>query len=470
MTDGLWKLGLHLGKEKRTVRYLRIVCFALLAASVIAAKPELSSAQNLTSDARLIGLGGAGSTDNISSKLMEDQESYRAIPLPFGIFQVINNRRFFDPSDSAFNPARAIEYAADPMHITFNRNSDTQGQYFINSLVNGDISRDLNAYRGFNPAPEVRAIGLIAPSWGKTIPVAHSSSGGMKHGVFVGVGPYLTLGTDLNFDQNLINIFSSSTNVYMPNQSFLLGDNTTGQAALSITGGYRGKFATNGTSSRDGVYVGADYHYLHGFHYDTADLHLQFDTDSQGMVTLAPTTTPVLVDRTFSRSGQGFAIDVATTVVHGPWEFGGGVDGIGNRIDWTDLSSRQYQLQSLTNGGDFVTTSVPAPTGSRRVTLPVRYSGHGGYHTGHWSMLAEAGRGLDERFNFGGGAEYKLGPFVMRGGSRYTRQLWHLTSGAGLNITHKVGIDLAAFQTSTNIEQDRRLSLALSLRLLRGNQ
>ena len=459
------------------MRYLRLVCLALVVAIVITAWPHASSAQNLGSDARIIGLGGSGSSDNMASKLMEDQEPYRAIPIPLGIFQVLNNRRFFDPKDPDFNPARAIEYAADPMHITFDRNSDSQGHLFVNSLVNGNISRDLNTYRGFTPASEIRAIGLISPSWGKTLPVARSSTGGIKHGVFVGAGPYLSLGTNLNFDQNLISIFSSATNVYMPNTRFLIGDDTTGQAALSITGGYRGKYPLFGAlqrassgQDREGVYFAANYHYLHGIHYDTADLQLQFDTDSQGLVTLAPTTTPIVVDRTFSRSGHGFALDLATTIAVGHWDFGVGADGIGNRINWSDLSSRRYQLQSLYTGGNFVTTPLAAPMGNRRVTLPVRVSGHGRYRTDRWSALVEAGRGIDERLQLGGGAEYTLGPLVLRGGSRYTRKLWHGATGVGFNLTRKIGIDAAAFQTSTNLEQDRRMSFALSLRLMRGDQ
>jgi hypothetical protein len=404
---------------------------------------------------------------------MEDQQPYRAIPIPLGIFQLINNRRFFDPNDPEFDPARAIEYAADPMHITLNRNSDNEGHYFVNSLVNGSFSRDLNNYRGFTPAQEIRAIGLISPTWGKTIPVVRNSGGGSTHGVYVGAGPYISLGTNLNFDPKLISILSSSTDVYMPNTTFLIGDDTTGQAALSITGGYRGKFALPGASQRSGrqgIYVAANYHYLHGIHYDTADLALQFDTDSQGMVTLTPTTTPLIVDRTLSSSGRGFAIDLATAVAIGHWDFGMGVDGIGNRINWSGLSSRQYQLQSLYNGGNFVTTPLPALAGARRVTLPVRYNGHAGYRSDHWSAVAEAGRGIDERFNFGGGAEYTLGPLVLRGGSRYNRKLWHGATGIGFNITRGLGIDAAAFQTSTNMEQNRRVSFALSLRLTRSDQ
>ena len=456
------------------MRHLRIVWLLLIITLVITAAPRTGSAQNLVSDARRIGLGGAGGSDNIASQLMEGQQSYRAIPIPFGIFQLIHNRRFFDPNDSEFNPARAVEYAADPLHVTLDRNSDSQGHYFINSLVNGEINRDLNAYRGFTPSPEIRAIGLISPTWGTTIPVVRSNSGGYRHGIFVGAGPYVSLGTNLNFDPNLISIFSSSTDVYMPNTTFLIGDNTTGQAALSITGGYRGRFALPGASqggnNRQGIYVAASYHYLHGVHYDNADLDLQFDTDSSGLVTLTPSTTPVVVDRTTSKAGRGFAIDLATTIAVGHWDFGVGVDGIGNRIDWRDRTSRRYELQSLTSGGDFTTTPLPAPTGDLRVTLPVRYSGHTAYHSGHWSAVAEAGRGLDERFNLGGGAEYKLGPLVVRGGSRYSRKLWHGSTGIGFNITRGLGIDAAAFQTSTNLEQTRRISFALSLRLTRTEE
>jgi hypothetical protein len=450
-----------------------------MAAFVLAAWPQSVSAQNLGSDARLIGLGGAGATDNIASKIMEDQQPYRVIPIPVGIFQLINNRKFFNPNDPEFNPARAIEYAADPMHMTLGRNSDSFGNRFVNDLVTGNFTstRDLNTYRGFTPASEITANGLIAPSWGTTLPVVRNEATGSTHGVFVGAGPYMSLGTGLNFDQNLISILSSTTDVYMPNSTFLIGNTTMGQAAVAITGGYRGKFPLLGAlqsfsgGSRDGIHVAANYHYLHGIHYDTADLQLQLETDNAGLLTLTPASTPIVVNRTMSGSGRGFAIDMATVVVMGPWNFGGGIDGIANRIDWNDLSSRQYRLEAaeLYNGGGFVTTQLPAPTGSRRVSLPQRYAGHGGYKTERWAAVAEMTRGLDKKVGVGGGAEYTFGPFVLRGGTRYSRKLWHGATGVGLNITKGFGIDAAAFQTSTNLEQDRKMSFAFSLRLTRND-
>ena len=160
-------------------------------------------------------------------------------------------------------------------------------------------------------------------------------------------------------------------------------------------------------------------------------------------------------------------MDVAGALVATNWTVGVGIDGIGNRINWKELDSRQYFLQSVFNGGDFVSGPATPPSPTRRVTLPVRYSANGSYHTERWSAAAEWGRGLDERNAFGGGAEYWLGPIAFRGGARYTRELWHGSSGIGFNFTKKFGVDIAAFQTSTNVEEDRRISFAVSLRINR---
>src|SRR5712671_52398 len=314
-------------------------------------------AQNLVSDARIVGLGGAGdSNNNIASKLVGDQQTYRAIPIPLGLIQLFKNRQYFDPSDKQFDPLRAIEYGADPIHLTLNRNSDVAGGLFASSIVKGQLNRDLNTYRGFTPSPEIKATGLVSPSFGKTFTVSGDKDHGVSHGIYVGAGPYLTLGTDVTFDPNLIAILSSPTNVYKPNTTFLMGDTTTGQAAYAITGGYRGrlalpgglsKFGSTTKNKREGIHVAFNYHYIHGIHYDTADMALRFDTDAQGYVTLAPTTTPLVVTRTYAKSGNGLAMDVGTAIVTRHWDIGGGVDGIANRITWKSLAGRQYMLPSV---------------------------------------------------------------------------------------------------------------------------
>ena len=218
----------------------RVIALVILT-FILAGLPDVGFGQSFNLDARRIALGGSGSNDNIASKLVQEHQPYRVIPIPFGVFQVIKNRKFFNPDDPEFDPARAIEFAGNPLHFTLDRNQNSAGHRFVNNLVNAEFNRDLNAYRGFKPSPEIKAGGLFTPSWGKTFRVKGDPSVGASHGVYVGAGPYISLGTTLNIDQNLISILSSSTDVYMPNTNFLSTDTTEGQAAIAITGGYRGK-------------------------------------------------------------------------------------------------------------------------------------------------------------------------------------------------------------------------------------
>ena len=454
------------------MRLSRVIGLIIVLTLVSSALPQVSFAQGFNLDARRIGLGGAGNTNNIASKVIAEHQPYRVIPIPLGIFQLLDNRRFFDPDDPEFDPARAIEYAGNPMHFTLDRNSSSAGHRFVNDLVNAGFSRDLNSYRGFAPSPEIKAGGLFSPSWGKTIRVSGDASSGKSHGIFVGAGPYVSLGTALNVDPNLISMWASPVDVYRPNTQFLTQDLSTGQAAFAITGGYRGRFALSGISSTSssretGLHVAANYNYLRGFHYESADVQFRFDTDGAGLVTLLPSTNPVVVNRATSKTGNGFSLDLAAAVVTEKWDVGFGVDGIGNRINWKDLSSRTYVLQNLFSGGEFVTTPGPSIPSERRVELPVRFSGSGSYYTDRWSAAAQMGRDLQKRLDFNTGVEYWLGPVAVRGGTRYANKRWHGATGVGFNFTSKFGIDVAAFQNSANIEEDRRPSFAVSLRLNR---
>jgi hypothetical protein len=444
-------------------------------AAVIVTATLLNSvalAQNLIPDARKIAMGAVGSQGDLGAKLAEEQEPYRAIPIPLGLFQVFRNLNVFDPGDDQFDPIRAIENLSSPMHITFSREPSTAGSNLVRDLVNGRISRDLNSYRGFVPSSEINSQGLWAPGWGKTLRVSGERDAGSSHGIYVGAGPYVSLGTNLRFDQNLIDILGSSSNVYRPNMTFSIGDVTTGQGAIAFTGGYRGKLAAfdltrTGSTSRDGVYLATDYHYLRGLHYDTVDLDIRFDTDASGQVTLFPTTTPIAIDRTNSKTGSGFALDLGTAVIVRGWNVSVGVNGIANRIVWDSLRSEQLALQSLFQGGNFVRRPVPSPTETRKVTLPVRYAGSGGYQADRWAAQTELSHGL-QGLSVRSGVEYWVGPLALRGGTRYQMDRWHASTGIGFNVLPSFGIDIAAYQTTANIERKQKMALALSLRLNRS--
>jgi hypothetical protein len=421
--------------------------------------------QNFGADARRIGFGGAGASSTVASDMIGKQQEYTSIPIPIGLIQVFKNREIFDPSDPNFDPVRAVEYAADPMHLTINRDSNPAQMLFIKNLLDAglNINRDLNSYRGFKPAQHIHAEGLISPSWGKTFRVG--SADGVSNGIYVGAGPYLSIGTDLDFDQKLVDVFSSSTNLYHPNNTYVIGDVTNGQAALKLTGGYRGRFIVKGLDGKkEGVYVAVNYNYLHGLHYEDGDLALKLDTDSSGLLIMTPSSVPLAVNRTTSSKGHGFSIDMATGVVKGPWSVAVSLDGLGNRIDWSDATAHRYTLQNLFNGGDFLTSSLALPSTSIRATLPVRFRTNTEYTRGRWTAATELGKGF-HGFDFNGGAEYRFGPLAFRGGTRYDRHLWHGSTGLGFNILPKIGIDFAAFQSTTNLENDHRLSYAVSLRI-----
>ncbi len=442
-----------------------LVCCSILM-SVVFVLPI--SAQNYTSDARLVAMGGVGGHANDASRLAGNERSYRSIGLPIGLFQVLKNLDVYRPDKKDdFNPLRAATLLASPLHYTFDLKEGTPGEVLVQDIVRGRFSRDLNTYHGFAPRQSYDAQGLVSPTFGYTARLKGTKDG-PYHGIYAGVGPYISLGTNVQFDQQLIDILKSSTATYRPNQSFSITDGSNGQVAGALTIGYRSHLALPGgsafASARDGIYIATNYNYLRGFRRDTAGIRVRFDTDAQGLITLNPTTTPVVVDHVWSSRGNGFAVDVATAVVVNHWEVNFAADGIGNRIDWEDNRLERLTLGNLFQGLSFVKTPLPSTAGKIRVELPVRYSGGGGYHTDRWSARSEVAHGLQD-WEYRGGAEYRLVILEFRGGTHYKNKDWQPSGGVGLNITSHFGIDAAVYGSSTNVERKRKPALALSLRL-----
>jgi hypothetical protein len=431
-----------------------------------------SMAQSFSGDARKIGMGGIGYSENVTARMIEDERSYRSILLPFGLIQLIQDRDRFTPDNDSFDPILVMEYAANPLHMVFGRDPGGPRSRFVEDIVDGRLDLDLNSYRGFEPVNQLKAEGLANPSWGKTFRF-NRRRGGSFQGFYIGAGPYISTRNDLEIDKTLTDIWSSPTDVYLPDERIRIGNATTGQLALAVTGGYRGRFALpgrygGGRGGRNGIYVGANYHYLHGFRYENAELAIQFDTDAEGMVTLTPETVPVALDYYNSRSGRGFALDFGIGAVVDRWEFGFGANGVGNRIDWEDLTLKQFRIDAWSEeGSDFESTPLSPESPRVRVELPVAYSGNVGYHLKNWSIAAEISRGF-QGTGFHGGVEYRLGAVELRGGGRYGLDRWHPAGGVGFNFGSRFSVDVAAFGTTTNIERTLRPGLAVSLRFNRG--
>jgi hypothetical protein len=441
------------------IKNLVLVCFLLSLAS-----PAL--AQNYSADARRIALGGVGSSENIASQMVQSGRRYRSVVIPLGTLQLLGDLDALKPDEDEFDLLKAMEYAASPMHYTFGRSDEQSGgSRLMNDIVNARLNRDLNVYRVFEIEPQLVAEGLANPSWGKTFRVRGDEN--QFQGVYVGAGPYLAVGTSAAIDPRLVELLGASTDTYFPNAALTITDVTTDQIALAITGGYRARMPLPGQASvgdgRNGTYLAANYHYLHGFHMDQFSFTTRFDTNSVGLLTVQPTTAPILIDRVSSPSGRGFALDAGVAFVVDEWSFGFGANGIANRMTWDELEREQFTLQSLIAGGDFVEVELPGPPGDRRFELPVVYSTDVGYDTGRWAAVAEYAHGFQGN-SFHSGLEYRLDRIELRGGGRLSRDRWYPSGGVGFNVTPAFGIDVALFGKTTLLERRRQTALAISIR------
>jgi hypothetical protein len=428
-----------------------------------------SFAQNWSFDARTIAMGSVGGgNENLASQMMAESKGYKSIVIPLGLFQVLPNRDVFNPDSDDFDLVKAIEYASAPLHYQFNRdaNEASGGRKFVVDVTNAELSTDLNTYRGFTLSNQPAAEGLASPSWGKTFRVSGEEDGPF-HGIYVGAGPYLAMRTEAAIDDRIIQIFDSPSNLYFPNTGFVLGNETTGQFALSIIGGYRGRFDLGTGGDRDGFYAAANYRHLHGFRMEDIDLDVRLDTDGAGMLSVNPLLpSPFLLSRNTAESGTGFAIDFGVGVIARGFEASFGVNGIANRINWTDVERRTYFMTNLITGDDEFIETPPAFIGDMEITLPKDYRAHGGYRTDVFYGMAEWGHGFQgDSLRFG--AEYSLGAVDVRGGMMYSREKWNPTYGAGFNLTPRFGIDVAMYGTTANIARERRQAIAISLRFMR---
>jgi hypothetical protein len=448
--------------------------FALLLLALAGTRTP-AFAQNWMTDARRIGMGGVAGSENLASRMIESPDgAHSTIVIPLGLFQVLNNLDIYDPDSEDFDPIRAVENAAAPLHYTFNRNGTGTGTEFINDLLDGRLNRDINTYRDFIPTSQPVAYGLVAPNWGITIPV-YKKRDGTTHSVYAGGGLYLPTRGALEVDDQLKSILSSDNNVYVPNSQFRITGGVRTELPIAITGGYRGRFKLRESGSdRDGLYVAFNYNYLRGFWYEDVGMTLRLDTDSQGLLTFNPAApfNPIEVLRAHSTDGHGMALDFGAALVVNRIEVGFGINGLANRIKWTDIEASRYSLSNiLTGNGDFAENTTSAPDAT--IKQPIEYVGSAGYHAERWQLAGEIGvRSSDYALDEGRlgktwvhtGFEYRFGLLEPRAGAYYSRKRLTPAAGLGLNFG-KFGIDVAAYSNDANVEHVRHPSIALSLRI-----
>jgi hypothetical protein len=425
-----------------------------------AAMGRRADAQNWSFDARLIALGNVAGSGNLAYDMIPPQRPYTVIPLPFGLVQVLKDFDIYNPDSPKFDPIRAVEYVASPIHYIIGRDDDTQAQrLFVSDLRNATLSRDLSRYQGFVPAGDILAEGLAKPLWGGTIKFRRTRTGSYQ-GLYIGAGPYLSLTNHSTFDQQLRNVLSTGVNV--ANAIMPIANTDTGQAAVAGVVGYRGRFSAPGApSSRDGFYVAANFNYLRGFAYENDALIVGLATDPAGLV--SPASSISLAHQDASK-GNGYAIDLGVGAVAGRTEIGVAANGIANHIDWTGVTQTTYRLANVLSGNSTFLQGVTIPVPDTRVELPVDYRANVTYNGDGWTGIVEVGHGFGGG-SFRAGLEQRIGPFETRGGIRYTFGMWNPSGGVGMDLTRKVSLDIALFSASTNIERRRQAALAFSIRI-----
>ena len=401
----------------------------------------------------------------MASKLVERQRRYRSILIPVGLVRLLSDVRVFYPNREDFDFSRAVEYAASPIHFVFGRAEDVTARSLFRDIVHASLQPDPNAYSGFKLPILEETEGRLSLTWGKTF-MLHEDDRGFQ-GIYVGAGPYLVAEAFFDFDAELERILSGSGNRYVPYANLGMGGGETDQLALDITGSYRARFPLflqgGAGSSRNGLYVVANYHHLQGFRYDRIDARLRLDTDQNGLLVPDPPERPFSLDWHTSSKGIGLSMDFGVAFVINRWDFGAGVSGVANRIKWRDITRHDLSLVSLMNGVDFVHVKLPPTNLTTQLELPVTYTGDLAYHRDAWSAYTEYSNGLGGT-NFRAGLEYRLSAIELRGAARYSNGGWYPAAGAGINLTRNFGIDAALYGTHTFLEPEPHVGLAISLR------
>jgi hypothetical protein len=426
---------------------------------MVVALPGIGFAQGLTYDARIMAMGGGGgNTPNIARRMVPAKaRAEMVIPIPVGLIQVFKGGfDKFKPSSDNFDPLLAAETTGSLFYYRFGADTGSTRTDLITDLVNGTVNPDLTTYQGFHVQEQYESEGLFAPQVGMTLKFA--KSGSRFQGLYIGVGPYVSYRTSADVDERLTDLFGEGTRY--PNVSMSIVDASAAQIAGALTVGYRGHFPMAwGTEDRDGVYLAYNFHFLKGFNYYQPDFALRFDTNAAG--DLAAAATPLSILSVEGDNGTGRASDIGIQIVRGNVQGGVGVNGIGNRINWKDFTQTSITLPSLTAGSDFIKTPGAPPFQELQVKLPVVKTANLSFEGGGWGATATIVDGYNGT-TVSGGLERQLGPLWLRGGGRHSRDHWDPTVGFGIGT--KTALDVVAFSTHANFQDERQWAIGASLR------
>src|SRR5262249_14200735 len=232
--------------------------FAVFALFASFAPP--AEAQNWDFDARTIAIGGVSGSATLASGMIERDATYQSIVLPFGLLQVLPDLGAFAPDSEHFDPVRAVEHAASPIHFIVDRDPAGHGR-FASTIA---TARFYAGQPAASAPTRVDLGGVATSSWGGTIRLSGAQRRDV-HGVYVGAGPYVTGRGAADINPQVIAGLDDDSRSIPSSPLTLMTTFSEEQVAIAVTGGYRGRYALpfrDDAAARDGIYVAVNYDYL----------------------------------------------------------------------------------------------------------------------------------------------------------------------------------------------------------------
>jgi hypothetical protein len=424
-----------------------------------------ASAQDWDTDARSVALGGLRGPRSVF--VTEQQRGERSFGVPLGLFRVLMKRELFTPSSSRFNPILAMELAASPMHLQLGHGQGTVASQLVSDIRNSTLDLDPASYRNALPANFATGAHIIR-TWGHTFAVTRRPDSRVSHGIYAGAGPYLSLDTALQVDDDMRRLLGSRA----ANTTGTVANQSKGQLAAALTTGYRGAFPLgpdHGGTTANALNVSVNVNTLRGFRYEDFDTAIQLETDPQGLLVLANGKPASLgFTRVTSTSGAGLSFDVRGSVTLGSWQFGVEGNNLANRLTWRDVTSRGYSLDPGSAGVRF-DVSTPAALDDVRVHLPPSYQGNLAFRGRSFTALSEVTREWD-RTRVRAGAEQRFAAAELRGAINVSRGMWLPSAGVSLRLSPGTWADASIFGSAANFERTPRYALAMSIRVAPGRR
>jgi hypothetical protein len=371
------------------------------------------------------------------------------IPIPLGLFQVLNDSTITDTDSSYYNPVQILNYIFNPplyLEIKKAPTPTNDVEFFIgqnelivdlgaSSAIIPDNFGFATSQRLFNVGVDVRGFSVGVLAW------FHTDAG-------------ITLGDSLR-------AFLKEAVPAQPLTRYSLDVDGVAQGGFAPQVGYAGRVW--GDSAR-GIYAGATVRYYLGTAMVSARGEAGFTSDS----VIFGGNNPVTEDaagRTYKAdpapaAGRGFGTDLGVVYAAGPIEVGAGITDLGATLTWseTDIDSVQWDA-----AGDSLIEVTIGDNVEAKTKLPVSTILHGTYAfpTG---TTVRAGILTNTRgtvLSLGG--EQALGVFAVRAGlSRDQRDMVQYAWGGSIRLG-PVGLNVDFFTHSRSLSEERGITMASTL-------